>query len=125
MYHTVSPHHRHKSNFQICGFSNNRFIGQIGLLLPDTNVLQANRTDPDAMQVDAEDESSARAPPLPQGLSTNDVKVIVGKKGPSVSELGARKLGILRFLSAANISADKVVLHYLAAACDPQENPSK
>lgn len=77
------------------------------------------------MQVDQEVPAADSSPPIPQGLSQDVVKVLEGKKAPTVAELGKRKLGILGFLSAAEINTNKVVLHYAAAACDPQENTSK
>lgn len=77
------------------------------------------------MQVDQETPTEDSNPPVPQGLSQDDIKVLEGKKAPAVAELGKRKLGILKFLSAVEINANKTVLHYAVAACDPQENTSK
>ena len=35
-----------------------------------------------------------------------------------------RKIGILEFLNATDLSADKVFLHYLLAACDAKDQVS-
>ncbi|GMH36012.1 hypothetical protein BSKO_03880 [Bryopsis sp. KO-2023] len=84
--------------------------------------------DADDMEVDqqgGEAQPQPQGPSTPQGLSVHDVKLLEGKRAPSLDELSRRKLGILRFIAAAELDGNKTVMHYAVASCDPQEHVSK
>ena len=72
----------------------------------------------------------ATPPPAPPGLSPASVTRIVGPGGqtPRPADLAARKLALLEFFhrcADATVAPVEVILHYLIAACDADDNVSR
>ncbi|GAB4815511.1 hypothetical protein N2152v2_002557 [Parachlorella kessleri] len=76
---------------------------------------------PQPMEVDG----GPAGPAVPAGLSRADVAAVEGKQAPTVEVLARRKLGLLNFSAAAGLDPSELLLVYLAASCDPQEQVSK
>lgn len=65
------------------------------------------------------------APSAPAGLSKAEAAAVEGKKQPAEGDLAAWKQGIMKYLEQAPVAADRLVLHFLAAACDPRDAVSR